>query len=108
MVDPERLTVPLDALMASGWGVYCKPCPVHIRAVVPYLDHHTQRITFGEHRLLAFRHGPVALYQQARERNPRRWSGRSRDWSPVAEMTLNPERDEITASGSHDLGRTAA
>jgi putative transposase len=36
-----------------------------------------------------------ALYQQARERNPRRWSGQTRNWTPIAAVTLNPERDAM-------------
>lgn len=35
------------------------------------------------------------LYQQARKRNPRRWSGNTRDWSHIAVVTLNPEREAI-------------
>jgi putative transposase len=33
------------------------------------------------------------LYQRARQSNPRRWSRGTRDWTPVAAVTLNPERD---------------
>jgi transposase InsO family protein len=44
--------------------------------------------------ILAARH---ALYQEARERNPARWSGSTRDWSPVGVVTLNPERDAVVA-----------
>jgi putative transposase len=36
-----------------------------------------------------------ALYQQARESNPRRWSGRTRNWTPAGAVTLNPERDSV-------------
>ena len=43
-----------------------------------------------DHAILAARH---ALYTQARERNPARWSGETRNWSPVGAVTLNPERD---------------
>ena len=39
--------------------------------------------------MLAARH---ALYQQARQSNPRRWSGPTRNWTPIAVVTLNPER----------------
>jgi len=42
--------------------------------------------------ILAARH---ALYQDARARNPARWSGSTRDWSPVGAVTLNPERDSV-------------
>ena len=44
--------------------------------------------------ILAARH---ALYQEARERNPLRWSGQTRDWSPIGPVTLNPERDSVVA-----------
>jgi putative transposase len=45
----------------------------------------------GEDRtILAARHD---LYLQARQRNPARWSGHTRNWSPVGPVTLNPERD---------------
>ena len=36
--------------------------------------------------------GRDALYQAARERHPRRWSGPTRDWTPVDVVTLNPDR----------------
>lgn len=34
-------------------------------------------------------------YLQARNRHPARWSGATRDWSHLASVTLNPERDRI-------------
>lgn len=47
----------------------------------------------GEDRaILAARH---ALYQQARDDNPRRWSGPTRNWRPIGAVTLNPERQSI-------------
>lgn len=50
----------------------------------------------GEDRvILEARH---ALYVQARERNPRRWSGHTRNWSPIGEVTLNPEREAAVPS----------
>jgi hypothetical protein len=36
-----------------------------------------------------------ALYCQASERNPRRWSGKTRNWTPVGTVTFNPERDAV-------------
>ena len=66
-----------------------------IRYVTPAQRH------AGEDRpLLAARH---ALYQQAREANPRRWSGSTRDWTPVGAVTLNPERDRVVAATQHLL-----
>ena len=32
---------------------------------------------------------------KARERNPARWSGDMRNWTPIGAVTLNPERDSI-------------
>ena len=51
-----------------------------------------QRHAGDDHEILAARH---ALYLQARELNPTRWSGNTRNWTPVGAVTLNPERDAI-------------
>lgn len=56
-----------------------------IRYVAP-----AQRHTFQDQAILAARH---ALYTDARARNPQRWSGPTRNWTPVGAVTLNPERD---------------
>lgn len=63
-----------------------------IRYVTP-----AQRHAGDDGPLLAARH---ALYQQAREANPRRWSGQTRNWTPIGAVTLNPERDSIVAPGT--------
>ena len=42
--------------------------------------------------VLAARH---ALYASARDLNPARWSGKTRNWTPVGAVTLNPERDGV-------------
>jgi transposase InsO family protein len=39
--------------------------------------------------ILAQRH---ALHQAARDKNPARWSGKTRNWEPIAVVSLNPER----------------
>jgi len=54
-----------------------------------------QRHCGEDHAVLAARH---ALYLKARERNPARWSGPTRDWSPLGAVTLNPERDSVVAA----------
>ena len=66
-----------------------------IRYVTP-----AQRHAGGDGPVLAARH---ALYQRARETNPRRWSGRTRDWTPVGAVTLNPERDNVVAAATQTL-----
>ena len=35
----------------------------------------------------------TGLYQRARQNAPARWSSRTRDWTPVGAVTLNPERE---------------
>ncbi len=35
-----------------------------------------------------------AVYEAARKRHPERWSGATRNWKPVVEVWLNPERSE--------------
>lgn len=66
-----------------------------------------QRHAGEDTAILAARH---ELYLQARERNPRRWSGATRNWTPVGAVTLNPERDSIVQarSGSFDTQPLAA
>jgi putative transposase len=56
-----------------------------------------QRHAAQDRALLTARH---ELYQRARRANPRRWSRQTRDWTPVATVTLNPERDIVTQTAS--------
>jgi len=51
-----------------------------------------QRQAGEDHAILAARH---ALYTKACELHPARWSGGTRNWSPVGAVTLNPERDSV-------------
>ena len=66
-----------------------------IRYVTP-----AQRHAGEDQPLLAARH---ALYQQARAANPRRWTGRTRNWTPIGAVTFNPERDRIVAAATQHL-----
>jgi putative transposase len=52
-----------------------------------------QRYAGQDRDLLASRH---ALYQQARQRDPRRWTRQTRNWTPVNIVTLNPEKRSVT------------
>lgn len=38
------------------------------------------------------------LYGRSKEANPRRWSGSTRNWTPVEAVTLNPERDAVVSA----------
>jgi transposase InsO family protein len=51
-----------------------------------------QRHAGADHAILAARH---EVYLKARELNPARWSGDTRNWTPIGAVTLNPERDVI-------------
>ena len=51
-----------------------------------------QRHSGQDQAILAARH---ALYTQAQQRHPARWSGNTRNWSPINVVTLNPERDTV-------------
>jgi transposase InsO family protein len=66
-----------------------------------------QRHAGEDHAILAARH---ALYLQARALNPARWSGKTRNWSPIGTVTLNPERDSVIRahSGREDIQPMAA
>ena len=66
-----------------------------------------QRHAGDDHAILAARH---ALYAKARALNPARWSGTTRNWSPIGPVTLNPERDSIITahSASNDIQPMAA
>ncbi len=50
-----------------------------------------QRHRGEDQEILAKRH---EVYTQAKARHPERWSGASRNWSPVGEVALNPRRAE--------------
>jgi putative transposase len=69
---------------------------VHRHSGIGYVTP-AQRHAGLDRALLASRH---ELYQQARQANPRRWSGQTRDWTPVAAVTLNPERDTVVRAAA--------
>jgi transposase InsO family protein len=66
-----------------------------------------QRHGGEDQAILAARH---ALYTSARALNPARWSGATRNWSPIGPVTLNPERDSIIKihSSAQDIQTMAA
>lgn len=55
-----------------------------------------------DHDILAQRH---EIYLQARERNPRRWSRQTRDWSRIDVVTLNPEREPAVTAAALALDK---
>jgi putative transposase len=66
-----------------------------------------QRHAGHDKAILEARH---EVYIRARERNPARWSGNTRNWSPIHAVTLNPERDSVVnmAAGALDKQPQAA
>ncbi len=51
-----------------------------------------QRHEGRDHDILAARH---QLYSKARNNHPARWSRHTRNWTPIAAVTLNPEREDV-------------
>ena len=70
-------------------------CHSDIRHVSP-----AQRYAGEDRNVLQARH---ALYQQARAQNPRRWARHTRNWNPIATVTLNPERDAVITAATGNL-----
>ena len=61
-----------------------------------------QRHAGDDTAILAARH---ELYLQARQRTPRRWSGATRNWTPIEVVTLNPERDSVVKTNATGIDR---
>lgn len=73
----------------------------HLHSGIRYVSP-AQRHDGRDREILDKRH---ALYLQARERNPRRWSGHTRNWSRIDVVTLNPERDVLAAGTFGDANK---
>lgn len=69
-----------------------------IRFVTP-----AERYTGKDIEILAQRE---ALYEAARQRSPRRWSGKTRDWTPIEMVELNPVKNAMAVMKK--TGRKAA
>ena len=70
-------------------------CHSGIRYVTP-----AQRHAGQDGPVLAARH---TVYQDARQRNPQRWSGSTRNWTPIGVVTLNPERDTVVRAATSQI-----
>jgi len=65
----------------------------HLHSALRYVtpnDRHERR----DGAILAQRR---AVYGAAKKRTPRRWTGDTRDWTPIGNVTLNPERRDRAA-----------
>ena len=86
--------------------VKAKPCGGHRHSGIRYVSPQ-QRHAGEDQAILAARH---ALYIQARDAHPARWSGKTRDWSHLGAVTLNPERDavvQMAADAKHTQPKAA-
>jgi len=103
---PAKGFADLDAARAWAVGFVRWYNVEHRHSGIRYVSP-AQRHAGDDHAILAARH---ALYTQAREQNPARWSGKTPNWSPVGAVTLNPERDSIVKahSGCNDIQQLAA
>lgn len=54
-----------------------------------------QRHASDDRQILSQRH---ALYQQARESRPTRWSRHTRNWNPIEAVALDLERDAVIST----------
>ncbi len=65
----------------------------HLHSAISFVtpeDRHTGR----DHAALAKR---KRVYESARERNPERWSGKTRNWEHIEVVKLNPEKEKEAA-----------
>ncbi len=95
---PERGFDDLDA--ARGWAAeFTRWYNVeHRHSGIRYVSP-AQRHAGYDMAILAAR---SAVYEQARQRHPARWSRGTRGWSPITTVTLNPERDTVVAAELRD------
>jgi putative transposase len=70
-----------------------------IRFVAPH-----QRHTGQDQAILQHRH---AVYQQARRQNPARWSGATRNWTPVPAVGLTSYRPKTEQSQQQEINKAA-
>ncbi|MGR8935204.1 MAG: IS3 family transposase, partial [Gammaproteobacteria bacterium] len=47
------------------------------------------------------------VYETAKQQRPERWSGETRNWSPIGEVWLNPEKLENTAAENDSIREAA-
>jgi transposase InsO family protein len=66
----------------------------HRHSAIRYVSP-AQRHAGHDRLILARRH---QLYTRARAANPRRWARHTRNWQPIAVVTLNPERESVVSA----------
>jgi hypothetical protein len=82
---PERPFADIDQARSWVEGFVAWYNTEHLHSGIRFIrpdDRHSGKET----AILKKRH---AVYQQARKRHPERWSGNTRNWSPVGTVVLN-------------------
>ena len=95
---PEQRFVDLQAARRWVHGFVSWYNEEHLHSAIQFVTPE-QRHKGQDVDILAKRH---QVYQQAKANNPQRWSGDTRNWKPVKEVRLNPEK------GKTDVEQKAA
>jgi putative transposase len=69
----------------------------HLHSALRYVTPQTRHAS-KDRPLLAARH---MLYENARRRNPRRWTRETRNWTPIGAVTLNPKKPKTVTCIEH-------
>ncbi len=88
---PEYPTLPFETLAdAREWiaGFVCWYNHEHLHSAIKFVTP-AQRHTGEDIAILAKRD---QVYQTARTKYPQRWSGKTRNWEPIKEVLLNPDK----------------
>jgi transposase InsO family protein len=91
---PEHGFADLDAARAWATGFVHWYNQEHRHSGIRYVTP-AQRHAGQDREILRARH---QVYIRARQDNPRRWSGATRNWSHIDTVTLNPERTEVVTA----------
>ena len=87
---PRKPFADIDAARAWVEGFVAWYNEEHLHSGIRYVtpaDRHARR----DPAILAKRH---ELYTQAKKRTPQRWTGPTRNWSPIGAVYLNPVKQE--------------
>lgn len=92
---PEKPFSDIEAARRWVYDFVCWYNTKHRHSAIKFVTP-SERHAGLDHTILNSRHG---VYQQARARNPERWSGPTRDWSAISHVVLNPSQIEEAGSG---------
>jgi putative transposase len=80
----------------------------HLHSAIRFVTPRSRHLGLDK-AMLAKRH---AVYEQAKRKHPLRWSGQTRNWSPITEVHLNPKKETMKTQVEIPIpqrsGRTAS